>query len=149
MSDILTDDDHIRLTVAVLSLAADRFGNHGCNDFDLRKVDGFQDPAKQRELDRLQCASIGDPKDHDPERDRAIGDDWAIMAYLAKWWRQRTGPAILSKEQERAAAEAERVRELRILEGTVARRKREAETAERELTQAEAELAAARQRGGR
>lgn len=71
-----------KLAAALLRLAAERFGNHSCNDFDLRKV-GITNPAEWLRLDREACERNGDPEEHDPSTPRPIQADFVLMLSLA------------------------------------------------------------------
>lgn len=68
----------LELAASLLELASDRFGNFGCNDFDL------PESWTQQECDEFLLAMLtwnGDPKDHEPGDRMTM--DWLVMSYLA------------------------------------------------------------------
>ena len=65
----------LKLAARLLDMAGDKFGNHGCNDFNL--IDegfGFSD-QELIDLDRKMHEQNGDPEEHDPE--------WAVTGHQA------------------------------------------------------------------
>lgn len=77
----MTPNDKM-LAAKLLRLAAERFGNHVCNDFDLRKA-GINDPAEWLRIDREAHERNGDPHEHDPNNPREIQADFVLMYSLA------------------------------------------------------------------
>ncbi len=75
--------DLARLAAKLLGIASESFGNHGCNDFDLAEVPGFETREARAALDLAEHTWNGDPKEHDPERDHRYAADFALMGFLA------------------------------------------------------------------
>lgn len=70
-----------RMAADMLRMAAEQFGNHGCNDFNLRE-------AGLSELERRSLVAAMEAQQGIPEADRTTGDplyvmDWMVMDYLA------------------------------------------------------------------
>lgn len=71
------------LAAALLDKAADKFSNHGCNDFFIDEhVDDMTD-EEMAGLDLAMHEHNGDPEEHDPEEDHNVQQDWCLMLYLA------------------------------------------------------------------
>jgi hypothetical protein len=62
----------------LLELAADKFSNHGCNDYEFPKD---WTVAERRRMLRAMHDWNGDPGEYDP--DEAVTMDWFVMAFLA------------------------------------------------------------------
>ena len=75
--------DLARLAANLLRLAGNDFGNHGCNDFDLTKIPGFETSEARAALDLAKHTWNGDPEEHDAEGDHRFGYDWCLMMFLA------------------------------------------------------------------
>lgn len=71
-----------RLAARLLHTAGNEFGNHGCNDFDLTKVPGFETREARAALDLAKHTWNGDPEEHDPDHDHRYGYDWSLMHFL-------------------------------------------------------------------
>ena len=70
-----------KLAAALLDMAADHYGNHGCNDFDLHK---YMSPEEAFELQRDMHAWNGDPEDGPETLAHArMTADFFLMGYLA------------------------------------------------------------------
>jgi hypothetical protein len=67
-----------KLTAALLRMASDTFGNHGCNDFDLTKV--IPDKAERDALVRSYFEWNGDPECY-YESDGRQGD-YRLMDFM-------------------------------------------------------------------
>ena len=76
---ILISENEARIMADLLELAADEFGNHGCNDFELAITD------ENRELIKAMYADVLD--EHDLEipihNGNYVENDSCLMQYLA------------------------------------------------------------------
>lgn len=73
-------ETHVQqLAAAMLRLAADHYGNHGCNDFMLPST--WTD-AQCADFNRRYHEWNGDPEEFDPARARYM-PDFSVMAFLA------------------------------------------------------------------
>jgi len=73
----------VELASILLGMAADKFANHGCNDFELPET------WTQEECDAFTLAMStwnGDPEEHEPGS--RITQDWYAMNYLAAMLRK-------------------------------------------------------------
>lgn len=73
------------LAATLLDLAADQFGNHGCNDFRLDKA--IPDPDERRQFVRAMHEWNGDLEEAEEEGwldgDNEWEMDWYLMNFLA------------------------------------------------------------------
>jgi len=76
----LTDKEK-KLTAHFLELAADEFGNHGCNNVEERVWAGWTIEERQQFVKEFY-ESNGDPENYDPNFLHL--HDYAIMSFLAK-----------------------------------------------------------------
>jgi hypothetical protein len=67
-----------KLAAKLLHMAAERFGNHGCNDFDLVRDGGLT----KEETGEVQAALFQDGVEEDM-RDDTVTLDWMLMHWLA------------------------------------------------------------------
>lgn len=70
-----------RVAAALLRVAGEHFGNHGCNDFELDAV--LPDAEDRRALMRRLHQWNGDPEEFDPDGSYEIEADFALMEFLA------------------------------------------------------------------
>lgn len=75
--------DLARLAGRLLQFASTEFSNHGCNDFDLRTIPGFDAREARAALDLATHTWNGDPEEHDPENDYRYAADFSLMRFLA------------------------------------------------------------------
>jgi hypothetical protein len=72
-----------KLAARLLRLAADRFSNHGCNDFDMAEV--IPDQTERDEIVRAYHEWNGDPQDYTEAGE--VADyrlmDWMAMDFMA------------------------------------------------------------------
>lgn len=71
----------LRLGSHLLRMAADEFGNHGCNDFKL--IDLVPDVEERRALVKAYHEWNGDPHEYNAERTYTYFEDFALMAFLS------------------------------------------------------------------
>ena len=72
---------HIRFLMAVmLTFAANEFGNHGCNDFDLGK---YMTPEQGKVFMQAYHEWNGDPEEWNPDEYNGLFSDDAIMGMMA------------------------------------------------------------------
>jgi len=68
------------LMAVVLKMAANEFGNHGCNDFNLSR---YMSPEQGREFMRQYHKWNGDPEEWNPEEYDGQCMDYAVMGFMA------------------------------------------------------------------
>lgn len=74
---------HLRLAADMLDMAADKFGNHVCNDFKWPEYLTLED-----RLSMLDAFRAGDPDTLAADLERAYSPgDWVVMLALAKMLR--------------------------------------------------------------
>ena len=72
---------HMRLASHLLRMAADEFGNHGCNDFNLEEV--MPDEQERRDLMKLYHEMNGDPEEFNPKSSYKYTFDFGLMSLMA------------------------------------------------------------------
>jgi hypothetical protein len=80
-----------RLASTLLSIAADKFSNHGCNDFHFIKDGGVDDPKERRDITIAMELRNGDEENLERIKDLPVGHkefewapgDWCLMNYLS------------------------------------------------------------------
>lgn len=77
----------MRLTAALMELAANQFSNNGCNDLDLRQF--FPRVEDRRELMKEYHEWNGDPHEYDPNADYNTANDAAMMSWIASQIEER------------------------------------------------------------
>jgi hypothetical protein len=132
--------DILRLAAKLLSEASEVFGRHGCNDFKLSKVAGFETKAARIALDRAYHDWNGDPAEHDPDTVSEIATDFALMSLCSEILLNAAGdPRPLTEaEKEEITKEAAKSK--------IQRAQVEAEAAARELAEAQARALHAHER---
>jgi hypothetical protein len=68
----------LKLIAQMLEMASSEFGNHGCNDFDLKAA--LPDDAERTELATSLTAWVSDGES--TEVDTRYAADWLLMSYL-------------------------------------------------------------------
>jgi hypothetical protein len=74
----------LKLAARLLDIAACKFSNHGCNDFELPE---YWTDDECRELSRVIEDANGTPEDFDPDADHRMQMDWLLMGCLADYLR--------------------------------------------------------------
>lgn len=105
----------LSLASVLLSRAAERYGRHGCNDFEIGTVPGFTTKKARIELDRQMHAWNGDPDEHDPKNVSTTFSDSFLMAFCAAVLRNNTGATIEPKPSDIRADQIE-LQERRLAE---------------------------------
>ncbi len=75
-------DKEAKIVAALLDMAGDKFGHHGCNDFLLSSCVDMIDDEK-RALDLAMHEDNGDPEEHEPDQDHDWQADFCLMHYFA------------------------------------------------------------------
>lgn len=75
-------DKEAKIVAALLDMAGDKFGDHGCNDFRLSDHVEMTDDEK-RVLDLAVHEDNGDPEEHEPDQDHNYQSDFCLMFYFA------------------------------------------------------------------
>lgn len=71
-----------KIAARLLKMASEEFSNHGCNDFDLRKI--LPNVEDRRALAKAIAKWNGDDLDDlDPEDDHNYEMDWILMSFMA------------------------------------------------------------------
>lgn len=117
--------DLARLAAALLRLASSEFSSHGCNDFDLTKVPGFESRDTRAALDLAEHTWNGDPEEHDPEDDHRIGYDSSLMVFLGDILEKAAGEVPKKSDTEKRTIKIQgmtsRTADLGIVAGAAAR----------------------------
>lgn len=71
----------LKLAARFLEMAADEFGNHGCNDFNLAEV--MPDVRARRALMKLYRKRNGDPEEYDANGSYEYEMDFCLMRLMA------------------------------------------------------------------
>ncbi len=128
--------DLIRLAAVLLRLAAHEFTCHGCNDFTLADVPGFQTADARRRLAEAFHAWNGDPEEYDPTAPYTYHDDVSLMSLCAAALEQAAGvPRAPTPEQSSAEAALRAEDDLRAALESEAFAFRQAEDAAERLRQ--------------
>lgn len=69
------------LAAHMLKMAAEEFGNHGCNDFNLAELGWTVE--ERRDLMKRMREDNGDPENFDPKQDYKYFMDWWLMSFFA------------------------------------------------------------------
>lgn len=134
----------IRLASVLLNLASEQFGRHGCNDFKIIDVPGFESKAARVELDRMYHEWNGDPQEHDPAYVGEYQADFALMSFCAAILANASGAAIEPDPADvRAAAIEHAERAVKEREEQIANCDAQAENIKREKRDSAKKLLAA------
>lgn len=100
--------DLARLAARLLTAASESFANHGCNDFNLTKIPGFEAKESRAALHLAMCAWEGAPERHDPEHDHRYVEDFVLMSFLAAVIEKTAGEVTEKSDEERRVVEVQR-----------------------------------------